>query len=81
MNFDLFSLKGKKALITGASAGLGRHFAKVLAAAGAEVIVVARRLEKLQTLANEITANQGAACSFITGTTIRVDGGLGINKI
>jgi NAD(P)-dependent dehydrogenase (short-subunit alcohol dehydrogenase family) len=40
---DLFNLTGRHALVTGASSGLGRHFAGVLAAAGANVTVAARR--------------------------------------
>jgi len=44
-------LKGKRILITGASSGLGRHFATVLAAQGAELILAARRVERLQELA------------------------------
>ncbi len=40
---DLFGLNGRHALVTGASSGLGRHFAGVLAAAGAQVTVAARR--------------------------------------
>ncbi|MEL0027207.1 MAG: SDR family NAD(P)-dependent oxidoreductase [Perlucidibaca sp.] len=42
-----FSLSGRRALITGASGGLGRHFAGVLARAGAEVVLAARRAEAL----------------------------------
>ena len=41
-------LDGKVALITGASAGLGKHFASVLSGAGARVVLAARRLEKLE---------------------------------
>lgn len=44
---DRFSLAGHHALITGASSGLGRHFAGVLAAAGAAVTVAARRQSAL----------------------------------
>lgn len=44
----LFDLTGKRALVTGASGGLGRHFALVLARAGAHVTVAARRTHALQ---------------------------------
>ncbi|MBE8220575.1 MAG: SDR family NAD(P)-dependent oxidoreductase, partial [Alphaproteobacteria bacterium] len=47
-------LDGQIALITGASSGLGTRFAKVLAAAGAQVIIAARRKQKLEALAAEI---------------------------
>lgn len=49
-----FDLKGEVALVTGASSGLGAHFAKVLAAAGAKVALAARRLDRLQDLARAI---------------------------
>jgi len=58
---NLFSLKGKVALVTGASSGLGKHFAKVLAAAGADVAVAARRTEKLDALVDEINASGAKA--------------------
>lgn len=51
---DLFSVKNKKILVTGASSGLGAHYAKVLAQAGAYVILCARRKEHLLNVAKEI---------------------------
>jgi NAD(P)-dependent dehydrogenase (short-subunit alcohol dehydrogenase family) len=46
-----FRLNGRLALVTGASAGLGDHFARVLHAAGATVVVAARRLARVDALA------------------------------
>ncbi len=51
---DLFSLKGKIALVTGASSGLGVQFATALARQGADVAIVARRLEKLNSVKDEL---------------------------
>ncbi|WP_306153198.1 SDR family NAD(P)-dependent oxidoreductase [Roseovarius sp. MMSF_3281] len=54
-------LSGKTALVTGASSGLGRHFAEILAREGAEVTVAARRTEKLEELAAKIHQAGGMA--------------------
>lgn len=58
---DSQTLAGKSALVTGASSGLGRHFAQVLARAGASVTIAARRVDKLAALAGEIAKDGGAA--------------------
>ena len=49
-----FDLSGKVALITGASSGLGRHFAKTLSANGAKTILAARRVENMKKLKSEL---------------------------
>ena len=58
---QLFSLQGRVALVTGASSGLGRHFASTLARAGAAVAVTARRVELLQEVVGAIEAAGGQA--------------------
>ena len=58
---DRFDLHGRTALVTGASAGFGRHFAKTLANAGAAVVVAARRRDLLEQLVGEILATGGRA--------------------
>ena len=54
-------LSGRVALITGASSGLGYRFAQVVAASGAKVAIAARRVDRLQSLADEIRAAGGTA--------------------
>lgn len=56
-----FDLSGQVAVVTGASSGLGWQFARTLAAAGASVILMARRAERLAALQAEITAANGRA--------------------
>ncbi len=51
---DTFRLDGRLALVTGASSGLGRHFARTLAEAGARVAVAARRADRLASLVDEL---------------------------
>jgi NAD(P)-dependent dehydrogenase (short-subunit alcohol dehydrogenase family) len=55
------NLKEKVAFVSGASSGIGAHCARVLAAAGANVVVAARRLSRLKELRAEIEAAGGAA--------------------
>jgi len=54
MTESLFSLAGKRVLITGASSGFGAHFAAVLAEAGADLVLAARRVEKLEETADMV---------------------------
>ncbi|AJR23069.1 MULTISPECIES: SDR family NAD(P)-dependent oxidoreductase [Sphingobium] len=54
-------VEGKTALITGASSGLGRHFARLLAREGATVVIAARRVDALSALSDEI-GRQGGTC-------------------
>ena len=54
-------LAGQTALITGASSGLGAHFARTLASAGARVALAARRVDRLEALAQEIRDAGGEA--------------------
>ena len=61
MNDTLFSLSGHTAMVTGASSGLGRTFASVLAAAGASVVLTGRRMELLEQACAEITSQGGEA--------------------
>ncbi|MGV8900036.1 MAG: SDR family oxidoreductase [Burkholderiaceae bacterium] len=55
------NFEGKIALVTGASSGLGARFAKVLAKAGAQVVLASRRIDRLKELRAEIEAEGGAA--------------------
>lgn len=50
----MFNLKGRNVVVSGASSGLGAQMAKGFAKQGADVIILARRLEKLEALAKEI---------------------------
>ncbi|ANI17489.1 2-deoxy-D-gluconate 3-dehydrogenase [Pseudomonas citronellolis] len=85
----LFDLGGKRALVTGASSGLGEHFARTLVAAGAQVLVAARRVKRLHALVASIGASGGVAraveldvcCAASVAEALRVaeaDGGLDI---
>jgi NAD(P)-dependent dehydrogenase (short-subunit alcohol dehydrogenase family) len=51
---NMFRLDGRVAIVTGASSGLGLRFARVLHAAGANVVLAARRIDRLESLAAEL---------------------------
>lgn len=54
MNSEQFSLQGRTALVTGASSGIGEVLARALAQAGARVVAAARRMERLETLVEQL---------------------------
>jgi len=66
---DMFSLKGRVALVTGASSGLGVQFARALADNGAAVALVARRADRLKSLQNEIERKGGRAVAIEADVT------------
>jgi NAD(P)-dependent dehydrogenase (short-subunit alcohol dehydrogenase family) len=68
---DMFSLKGRVALVTGASSGLGTQFAKALADNGAAVALVARRADRLKALKDEIEGKGGKAVAIEADVTDR----------
>lgn len=61
MSSSVFSIEGKTALITGGSRGIGRAIAELFAEQGAEVIVVSRKQDGVDAVANEIIAKGGKA--------------------
>lgn len=66
---SLFGLDGRVALVTGASSGLGARFARTLALAGASVLLVARREERLQALVDDIAVEGGMAAAVAADVT------------
>jgi 3-oxoacyl-[acyl-carrier protein] reductase len=68
---DLFNLKGRVALVTGASSGLGVQFSRALAENGAAVALVARRADRLKKLKDEIEGKGGKATAIEADVTDR----------
>lgn len=85
-----FDLSGQTAIVTGASSGLGRRFAKVLASAGAKVAVLGRRKDRLDEVVSDIVAAGGQAVAIqmdmadaesIRGVVEQVEQALGLVTI
>ena len=68
---NIFSVEGKIALVSGASSGLGEHMAELLAANGVAVVCAARRVDRLERLAERITAKGGRALAVAMDVTDR----------
>jgi len=67
----LFRLDGRVAVVTGASSGLGEQFARTLHAAGAHVVVAARRADRLERLANELGERVTPVATDVSSVTDR----------
>lgn len=70
---DIFSLKGRSVFVTGASSGLGEHFATVAASAGAKVAIAARRVDKLEQIA-ELLSDVGAEQVHVAALDVTNEG-------
>jgi NADP-dependent 3-hydroxy acid dehydrogenase YdfG len=63
------NIAGKVVVITGASSGLGEATARLLSSQGASVVLGARRVDRLKSLADELTQKGGKALAVATDVT------------
>jgi len=70
---SLFSLRGRRGLVSGASSGLGAECAKALAIAGADVALVARRKDRVTRIAAELATTHGVKAIGIGADVTRDD--------
>ena len=73
LDLDIFDLKGASAVVTGASSGCGVTIARALAAAGASVVIGARRADKLEEVAARIRTDGGVATAVRCDVTSSAD--------
>lgn len=71
---ELFSVKGRIAIVTGGSSGIGRMIAAGFAAAGAKVYICARRAPKVEEAAREISAETGGQVIGLSADLSNLDG-------
>ena len=65
----IFDVSGKIAMVTGASSGIGQHFARQLARHGAKVVVAARRQDRLDALVDDLSAGGAEAIAVSVSYT------------
>ena len=71
MSMNNEGIAGKVVVLTGASSGLGEAAARLLSARGAAVVLGARRVDRIQSLADELAAAGGKALAIATDVTAR----------